>query len=125
MRYLLILALCLPCFAQLGPQPRTIDKPFVALNASYYAAGLLDVAITQDCIRAGTCAEANMLMPTSAWGQFGVVTGATALTTFSSYELKKHGHTRLWWVPPVIGIVAHTYGGATGVRYFQWRFVLP
>ena len=73
----LLLLAALPAFAQ-QPQ-RVIDRKFVALNAGYLIAGLLDAEMTQDCIRAGTCVEGNPWMPNSQKGQVGVVLGMTAV----------------------------------------------
>ena len=50
--------------------------------------------------------------------------GMAGATTFVSYEMRKHG-SRLWWLPPAIGIAGHAVGIGSGVRYFEWRFVLP
>jgi hypothetical protein len=122
MRYLLILALSATCFAQ-QPQ-RVVDRPFILLNGAQYMMGLADTMVTQDCIRADTCHEANPWMPSSAWGQFGVITGVSAAEVLASYELKKSGSK--WWVlVPAVGIAGHAVGIGSGVRYFEWRFALP
>lgn len=120
MKHLLIAALLLSpgCHAQ------TVDKKFIALNGGYLAAGVMDSELTQLCIHNHTCVEGNPWMPKSQLGQLGVAFGTSAAATGVSYYLKKN-HSRLWWVPTTIGIAAHAYGISTGVRYFQWRFVLP
>ena len=105
-------------------QAQVFDKKFVALNAGYLSSALIDTAITQDCVRAQTCVEGNPWVPKSAWGQAGVAIGMAGATTFVSYEMRKHG-SRLWWLPPAVGIAGHAVGIGSGVRYFEWRFVLP
>lgn len=55
----------LPLAALPALEHRVIDKKFVAVNAGYLVAGLLDAEMTQDCIRAGTCVEGNPWMPNS------------------------------------------------------------
>ena len=96
----------------------------MALQSGYLAAGLVDSELTQLCIHNGTCVEGNPWMPKSQWGQIGVTIGMSAAATGLSYYLRKN-HSRWWWVPTTMGIAAHGYGISTGVRYFQWRFVLP
>ena len=121
---LVLLLFAIPLAAQ--QQPPVFDKKFVALNSGYLTSALIDSAITQDCIRAGTCVEGNPWAPKSAWGQAGLAVGMAGATTFVSYEMKKHG-SRLWWLPPTVGIAGHVVGAGSGMRYavFQWRFVLP
>ena len=118
----IVLAICLPLAAY---SQRVADKKFIALNGAQYLMGLADTFTTQDCMRRGTCMETNPWMPKSAWGQFGVITGISAAGTFTSYKLKQN-HSKLWVMIPYIGIVGHTAGIASGVRYgAEWRFALP
>ncbi|MFZ1087208.1 MAG: hypothetical protein WAN35_19770, partial [Terracidiphilus sp.] len=118
---LLLLILSASCFAQ---APKVVDRKFVALSGTYFAAGMLDSELTQLCIRGGTCVEGNGWMPKSQVGQIGVTVGMGAGNALLAYELRKH-HSRLWWVPTTVGIAAHGYGISTGVKYFEWRFVFP
>jgi hypothetical protein len=106
------------------PAPRIFDKKFIALNGGYLTVALLDSELTQLCIHGGTCQEGNSWMPKSQGGQIGVAFAMAAGATGVSYYLRKH-NSRLWWVPTSVGIAAHGVGIASGVRYFEWRFVVP
>ena len=114
MRHFLILALCCTLHAQ--ERPRTADAPFVVLNAASFGAAALDVALTQRCVHAGTCHEANPLMRGSAGRMYGVALGITAAGTLMSYEAKKHD-SRTWMIAPIVSISAHGFGAGMALRF--------
>lgn len=89
---------------------------YFLLNGLQLGMALADVETTQHCIANHQCKEGNPLMPSSQAGQISVGLGITAYAAASSYWLKKH-KARVWWMPPVVGVVAHTVGVASGLRY--------
>jgi hypothetical protein len=113
-RYLLILALCCTLHAQ--ERPRTVDAPFVALNAASLGAAAFDAAMTRRCIDSGTCHETNPLMKGSAGRMYGVALGTAAAGTFFSYEAKKHG-SKTWMIAPLVSIGAHGFGAGMALRF--------
>jgi uncharacterized membrane protein len=55
-------------------------------------------------------------MPTSQAGALGVSLALVGSGTYISYKLKKQ-ETKMWMLSPMVGIVAHTIGVATGFAH--------
>lgn len=96
--------------------PRIADRKFLMLNGLHLGMAVFDVEMTQQCIARHKCREGNPLMPSSQAGQLAVDFAYVAYGTALSHWLRKH-KSRLWWLPPTTGIVAHTVGVATGLAH--------
>jgi hypothetical protein len=97
------------------PRP-VVTKSYFLLNGLHLGMALADVEMTQHCIANHRCKEGNPMMPSSEAGQIGINVGIFAYAAGSSYWLKKH-KSPIWWMPPAVGIVAHTIGVASGLRF--------
>lgn len=97
--------------------PRIADRKYFFLNGLHAGMAVLDVEMTQHCIAAKQCREANPVMPSSHAGQLSVNFALVAYESWFSYWLKKH-HPRVWWVPPLAGTVVHSAGVVTGVEHY-------
>ena len=53
-------------------------------------------------------------MPSSMTGKLSLTLGMFGYSASGSYLMKKRGR-KLWFVPPLSGIVAHTIGIASGL----------
>jgi len=95
---------------------RTANAGFYLLNGLNLGMGALDMGMTQHCIANHQCREGNPLMPSSLAGQIGVDTALVGYGAFLSYKLKKH-RSKMWWLAPTTGIVAHGVGAATGIAH--------
>ena len=115
-RYLVLLALALPLSAQVQSPCHKADAPLVIVNALNFGAAAFDVETTQRCIRAGTCHEANPLMPSNRAGQYAQAFAIGAVVGGVSWKLKKD-HSRAWWIPPVINASAHLAAGFLNLRF--------
>ena len=93
--------------------PRTLGFSFFLVNGLHLGMAAFDVGMTQHCIANHHCREGNPLMPSSLAGQLGVDSAFVGFSVYSGYELKKQD-SKVWWLSPAIGIVAHTAGVATG-----------
>lgn len=106
---------------ELQPSPvathPVLDKNYFLLNGLHLAVGLADVESTQHCIAAHRCREGNPIMPSSQAGQITVIIGTFTTAAATSYWLKKH-KSRMWWVSPTVGMIAHSIGVASGLRYW-------
>ncbi|MGB7549919.1 MAG: hypothetical protein WBM14_19460 [Terracidiphilus sp.] len=96
--------------------PRIVDGKFLTINGLHLGMAVFDVEMTQRCIASHKCREGNPLMPSSQAGQLAVDFAYVAYGTGLSHWLRKH-KSRLWWLPPTTGIVAHTVGAATGLLH--------
>jgi len=103
---------------QRPPEPKhVVDSRFLFVNGSYALAAAYDGATTQWFLHNTRAHEVNPLFgrhPSTArvWGEGSALTAAVI---FGSYELKKH-HSRFWWLPPAMGIAAHTLAGSRNLR---------
>jgi hypothetical protein len=95
---------------------RTLSANYFLLNSLHLGMALFDVEMTQHCISDHQCKEGNPMMPSSQAGQLAVSFGLFGYASATSYWLKKH-HSRLWWIAPSTGIVAHSAGVATGFAH--------
>lgn len=113
-RWILILALVSPAFAQ--QSERVMTPGFIALNTASIGAAAVDVALTQRCIRSGECHETNPLMEGGAARQYGLALSMAGAGTFISYEMKRHG-SRGWMLAPIVSIAGHGVGIGLGLRF--------
>jgi hypothetical protein len=97
--------------------PRVADRKYFLLNGMQAGMAVFDVEMTQHCIRARKCSEANPFMPSSQAGALSVDFALTAYEGLWSYFLKKH-HSKLWWITPVAGTAVHAAGVATGFEHY-------
>jgi hypothetical protein len=96
--------------------PRTADTKFFLLNGIHLGMAIFDVEMTQRCIANHRCHETNPFMPSSQAGQLGINFALVGSGSLASYWLKKH-QSKLWWLPPATGTIAHSYGVATGFEH--------
>jgi hypothetical protein len=96
--------------------PRTANTKFFVLNGLHLGMAIFDVETTQHCLADHHCVEGNPLMPSSAGGQLGVNFVLVGFGAYASYKLKKDD-CKLWGLSPTIGIIAHTFGVATGFAH--------
>jgi hypothetical protein len=94
-----------------------VDSRFLYVNGAYALAAAYDGATTQWFLHNTNAYEVNPLFghhPSTArlWGEGSALTAAMI---FGSYELKKH-HSRFWWLPPAVGMAAHTFAASHNLR---------
>lgn len=94
-----------------------VDSRFLFVNGGYALAAAYDGATTQWFLHNTRAYEVNPLFgrhPSTArlWGEGSAL---TATMVFGSYELKKH-HSRFWWLPPAVGMAAHTFAASHNLR---------
>jgi hypothetical protein len=94
--------------------PRTLDTKFFFLNGIHVGLAALDIGLTQHCIATHRCREGNPFMPSSFAGQVGVNSALISSGVLISYRLKKQ-QSKVWWVSPFAGIVAHATGAVSGM----------
>jgi hypothetical protein len=94
--------------------PRTLTSSFFLMNGLHLGMAALDVATTQHCLADHHCREGNPLMPSSVAGQLSIDLAFVGSGTIISYKLKKE-ESRGWWLSPLIGVIAHTAGVASGL----------
>jgi hypothetical protein len=99
-----------------GRSPRIFDARYFWLNGLHLTLAVSDIEMTQHCIDAHTCREANPLMPSSHAGKIGVNLGLVTYTAASSYWLRKH-QSKAWWLGPTVGAAAHTVGLTSGLLH--------
>ena len=96
--------------------PRTLSRGFFLMNGLHLGMAAFDVAMTQRCIADHHCREGNPLMPSSLAGQLSIDFAYVGYGTFVSYRLKRHG-SKLWWLPPTVGVASHAVGVASGFAH--------
>jgi hypothetical protein len=97
--------------------PRVADEKYFLLNGLQAGMAVFDVEMTQHCIAAHRCREANPFMPSSQAGALSVDFALTAYEGLWSYFLKKH-HSKIWWITPAAGIAVHAAGVGTGFEHY-------
>ena len=96
MKLLIILALAIPLTAQ--------TRTEIALGTAAVGVTLADVARTQACQSAGTCFEANPLLPQNGVARAAIELSMTAAATWwAHHERGKRG----WWIGSAVVIGAH------------------
>ncbi len=94
-----------------------VKKPFPwgpTIRATLHlTAASMDVEGTQLCLKAGTCVEANPLMPTKAWQAWTLSLGIAGASTIYDFKCTAAGN-RWCWIPSGEGIIEHTVGAWTG-----------
>lgn len=93
--------------------PRTLTRSFFLINGLHLGMAAFDVGLTQHCLADHHCREGNPLMPSSLAGQLSIDLAFVSSGTIISYKLKKQ-ESAAWWFSPVIGVIAHTAGVASG-----------
>lgn len=93
--------------------------PFWIVQLANAGSAVFDVETTQHCINAGTCHEANPLMPSDPSKAYAVNFGLTGAEGLASWWLHKN-HDKKWWLPPVIGGSIHIAAGITNGIRFGW-----
>jgi len=119
---ILLLLVSLPTLAQAQPKRRVLDKKFWLALGSAVGLMVADVELSQRCIRAGTCREANPLLGQSRGRAYAVNTAILVPVTIWSYHVKK-GQDRTgrqkgdipWWFPSAINASSHVVGMSIGV----------
>ena len=96
MKLIFILALA----STLTAQTRTE----VTLDSAAVGVTVADVARTQACQSAGTCYEANPMLPQNGLARAGIELSVTGAAIWWAH--RRHGK-RSWWVGPAVMIGAH------------------
>jgi hypothetical protein len=96
---------------------KTVDKKFLLLFGVTAVLTVTDIELTQHCLRAGTCREANFLYganPTRA-RMYGINVPLLGTQMMFSAWLKRHRPERnQWMIAPITGSVAHGIGSISG-----------
>ena len=111
-----ILTLC-----QEAPPRKLNWRPVLLMTAAAVGAAIVDVEATQHCLAAGTCREANPLIPSSRPGMYAVKSAFAIGTTFEgSAFARSHAPfpRRIWWMPQAVYFASSTYGASTGLRVY-------
>jgi hypothetical protein len=115
--WLLILALCSTCIAQVAPpRERVVTPEFLLANGAAVSVAALDVALTQRCIRANTCHERDPLFQGSAGRQYAVALGTALTGTLIDYEMERHGHPQGRVIPWMV-VAGHSIGVGVAFRF--------
>jgi hypothetical protein len=131
MKYALALALVLlPAFAlgQANPQPKVVDKKFVAAVAGFCGSATFDAATTIRNLNHGY-SEQNLILgkyPSNAAvigfgaGQCGAM---GAGTYFLKRTVQRHQQNKLWWMAvPFIFTAEHISFGAYNAAIYSPRY---
>lgn len=94
-------------------QPHSTWKKPLVLNALAWSAMAADVEGTQHCLNAGSCHEANPMMPSGAGRAWALNISVTGASTLLSVLMRKH-HVKGWWALPVESTTLHTAGALSG-----------
>ena len=98
MKLALILAIAIPLSAQ--------TRTEITLDSAAVGVTLADVARTQACQSAGTCYEANPLLPQNGVARAAIELGVTAAATWWAHH--ERGKRKSWWVGQAAVIGAHS-----------------
>lgn len=97
---------------------RTIDKKFLVLFGVATALTVTDIEVTQQCLHARTCSEANTFYygsnPTRA-RMYGInvpILGAQMIS--SAWFKRRHPEHKQWMISPLADSVSHGIGSITG-----------
>jgi hypothetical protein len=97
---------------------RTVDKKFLLLFGVATALTVTDIELTQHCLHARTCSEANTFYyganPTRA-RMYGVnVPILSAQMISSAWFKRRHPERKQWMISPLADSVSHGFGSITG-----------
>jgi hypothetical protein len=96
---------------------KTVDKKFVLLFGMTAVLTVTDIELTQHCLRAKTCQEANFLYgsnPTRA-RMYGInVPLLSTQMMFSAWLKRRHPERNQWMIAPIVGSIAHGVGSISG-----------
>ena len=92
------------------------NRNFYLLNGMHLGMAMLDVGMTQRCMANHTCKEGNPMMPSSLAGQLTVNFAYVGYSSFFSHRLKNR-NSRIWWISPMTGTVAHIVGAAASASH--------
>lgn len=98
------------------PEPKVVDKKFVALLALAAGAAVADVELTSRCLRAQTCTEANPIYGRNpSRGRMYAISipilgGQMGLSAWLKH---RHPFRKTWMFPMIGGTAAHGIGAAT------------
>lgn len=96
---------------------RTVDKKFLILFGMAAVLTVTDIELSQHCLQAGTCHEANPLYgtnPTRArmYGMNIPILGAQ--TILSAWLKRRHPERNQWMISPIAESAFHGIGSITG-----------
>ncbi len=91
---------------------------FWPLTAATIATTVADIELTQHCIQAGTCHEANPLLLSGRKRAYAIALPIAVGISYLGHRLHKDG-TKYWWVPQAAVIAGHGVGIGFGLR-FVW-----
>jgi hypothetical protein len=102
------------------PQPKVLDRKFLALAGMATAATVLDLATTSHCMSTyGNCQEGNPLLgshPSQA-KLYGVSFSLLAGQLLASAWLRhRTPDSKLWMVPPIVATAGHGLAAALNIR---------
>jgi hypothetical protein len=102
------------------PQPKVLDRKFLALAGMATAATVLDLATTSHCMSTyGNCQEGNPLLgshPSQA-KLYGVSFLLLAGQLLASAWLRhRTPDSKLWMVPPIVATAGHGLAAALNIR---------
>lgn len=103
MRNILLVAflLCPVCWCQ--------RRAEIATDTVMAGTAIADLVLSQQCIQADLCREANPTMPSSAAGMTLTMAAETGASAWSFHHMLKR-HRKLAWLIPAGVIAAHVYG---------------
>ena len=91
---------------------------FWPLTAATIATTIADIELTQHCIHAGTCREANPLLPSGRKRVYAISLPIAVGVSYLGHRWHKDGY-KYWWVPQAAVIAGHGVGIGFGLR-FVW-----
>jgi hypothetical protein len=102
------------------PQPKVLDRKFLALAGMVTAATVLDLATTSHCMSTyGNCQEGNPLLgshPSQAklYGvSFSLLVGQLLASAWLRHRTPD---SKLWMVPPIVATAGHGLAAALNIR---------
>ncbi len=117
---ILVLVVFVPASAQ--PKRRVLDKKFWLALGTAYALTVVDIELTQRCIRQHTCRELNPILGQSRGRAYAVNAAVLVPVTIWSYHRKKdqdrNGRQKgkmPWWLPSVVSSGSHAVGMSMGL----------
>ena len=97
------------------PKRKVLDKKFLLLAGLGTGLTILDYELTQRCLAAQSCVEADPLLPHSRAGMYATNIPLNLALFWWSYRRKADGK-RLWWMPSLAVAVSHAVGVGSNLR---------